>query len=58
VPEKTLAQVRPLPPESITPPARSRNWIERLWFTIADRGRGFAAIPSKHFNARIAVGAR
>jgi malonyl-CoA decarboxylase len=51
VPEKTLAQVRPLPPESITPPARSRNWIERLWFTIADRGRGFAAIPSKQIES-------
>jgi malonyl-CoA decarboxylase len=29
-----------------SPPPKSRNWLERLWFTIADRGRGFAQIPS------------
>jgi malonyl-CoA decarboxylase len=27
-------------------PVRSRNWIERLWFTVADRGWKFAKIPA------------
>ncbi len=48
MPQKASAEVTlfyPAAPESIAP-ARSRTWLERLWFTVADRGRRFAAIPS------------
>jgi len=31
------------PPEA---PAASRSWIERLWSSIADRGRLFASVPN------------
>ena len=27
-------------------PAAARSWIERLWSSIADRGRLFASVPS------------
>ena len=27
--------------------ARSRNWIDRLWGSIADRGQPFAAVPAR-----------
>jgi malonyl-CoA decarboxylase len=53
LPQKTSVQVSllsPKNPESSLPP-RSRNWLERLWFTIADRGRRFAAIPSSQIES-------
>jgi malonyl-CoA decarboxylase len=50
---KTSVQVSLLSPENpeISGPARNRNWLERLWFTIADRGRRFAAIPSNQIES-------
>jgi len=49
--QKTLAQSRPSALASIPSPTRSRNWLERLWFTIAERGSRFAAIPSSQIAA-------
>jgi malonyl-CoA decarboxylase len=51
--QKTSVQVALLStgnPEISAPP-RSRSWLERLWFTIADRGRRFAAIPSNQIES-------
>jgi malonyl-CoA decarboxylase len=48
MPQKTSVQVSLFSPanrENILA-QRSRNWLERLWYTIADRGRRFAVIPS------------
>lgn len=33
---------------SVEPRTRSRNWLERLWSSVAERGRKFAPIPAEH----------
>lgn len=40
-----------LPEESSLPleaRSRNRNWLERLWSSVAERGRRFAPIPAEH----------
>ncbi len=45
MPQKNVLQLQSQPAENPALPLRSRNWIERLWSTIAERGRKFAKIP-------------
>ena len=33
-------------PQQAEPPSSARSWIERLWSSIADRGRLFASVPN------------
>jgi len=45
MPKNALQTVKDTPLALADPP-RSRNWMERLWSSIADRGRSFASIPA------------
>ena len=46
MPQKNALQLQPNPAERPIQPLGNRNWLEQLWFTIADRGRKFAKIPA------------
>ncbi|MGE4480208.1 malonyl-CoA decarboxylase [Acidocella sp.] len=43
---KQALQGKEEPTLEITLRPRGRNWLERLWSSIAERGRGFAPIPA------------
>lgn len=44
-----------MPVQTISRPNLSTNWLERLWSSIADRGRDFANVPAKSLPAGVRV---
>ncbi|HEX3989655.1 MAG TPA: hypothetical protein VHX39_00650, partial [Acetobacteraceae bacterium] len=44
-----------MPLQTIPRPNLSTNWLERLWSSIADRGRDFANVPAASLPAGVRV---